>query len=473
MTKTECKKFFKGKKITIMGLGLLGRGVGDAVFLAEYGASLIVTDLKTSTELQLSLKKLRMFKNVAFVLGEHRLENFCGRDFILKAAGVPLDSPYIAYARKNGVPIEMDASLFARLMPPGVKIIGVTGTRGKSTTTALIYEILKKSFGPKKVFLGGNIKNTATLPLLLKVKKGDYVVMELDSWQLQGFGEAKISPHVAVFTTFFPDHMNYYKGNLDIYFKDKTNIFSNQKKGDILVVGLQAAERVSSENPPVSPIVARAADLPVGWKVKIPGEHNLANISCAVAAARALRIPLSVIKKNIESFKGLPNRLEYLRTIRGIKIYNDNFATTPEATVAALKALNSKSRIANSKSQKNIILIMGGADKGLDMSGLMAEIPKYCKAVILLPGTGTDKLRIMKHESGIMKREKEIEFIIHNSKFVIHGAIAKNLEAAIKNALAFAQKGDIVLFSPAFASFGMFKNEYDRGEQFVRLVKKL
>src|SRR3989344_594840 len=151
--------FFKGKKVTLMGLGLLGRGVGDAEFLARYGAGLIVTDLKSAEELKSSLERLKGFSNITYHLGGHQLEDFHDRDFILKAAGVPLDSPFIAEARKAGVSIEMDASLFAKLAPAGVTLIGVTGTRGKSTTAALIYEILKAA--GKRAFLGGNIKDTA------------------------------------------------------------------------------------------------------------------------------------------------------------------------------------------------------------------------------------------------------------------------------------------------------------------------
>ncbi|MBT3729983.1 hypothetical protein HOG29_01355 [bacterium] len=168
--------YFKDKKITVMGLGLLGRGVGDVEFLAQNGADLIVTDLKTKKQLQVSLDRLKKFKKIKYVLGKHRLEDFKDRDMILKSAGVPLDSIYIKEAKKNKIPVEMSASLVAKLSD--AKIIGITGTRGKSTVTQMIYEILKAS--KKKVFLGGNVRGIATLPLLESTKKGDYIVMELD-----------------------------------------------------------------------------------------------------------------------------------------------------------------------------------------------------------------------------------------------------------------------------------------------------
>lgn len=236
------KDYFKGKKITIIGLGILGRGVGDAEFLAKNGADLIVTDLKNKKELKVSLNRLKKFKNIKYILKKHRIQDFRNKDMILKSAGVPLDSIYIKEAKKNKILIEMSASLFAKLSD--ATIIGVTGTRGKSTVTHIIYEILKSRvaldktrkglpFTRRRVFLGGNVKGISTLALLGKVNPpagGDIVIMELDSWQLQEFGESKISPHISVFTNLLADHMNYYKGNMAKYFKDKTNIYKYQKK---------------------------------------------------------------------------------------------------------------------------------------------------------------------------------------------------------------------------------------------------
>lgn len=430
-----------------MGLGLLGRTLQDALFLLECGAELIITDLKMADDLKTSLEKLKGYENVRYTLGEHRLEDFKDRDFILKNPGVPLDSPFIAEARKNGIVIEMGASLFAKLAPAGVTLVGVTGTRGKTTTTVLIYEILKKAFGDSRVFLGGNIRDTATLPLLAKVKAGDYVVLELDSWQLQGFGEAKISPHVAVFTTFFDDHLNYYKGDRKAYFGDKAEIFRHQKATDFIVAGEGVAEMVTAEKPKGKLVIARASDVPASWEPKIIGEHNKLNIACARAAALALNISDDVIQKAVEGFGGVEGRLQLLRAVRDITIYNDNNSTTPEATIAALRALGALSK------EKNIIVIMGGSDKGLDMRALTAEVPKYCKAVILLKETGSEML-VFPTSVSVTKKD--------------------TLKECVDEAMRLAKKGDVILFSPAFASFGKwFKNEYDRNDQFVALIQEL
>lgn len=421
-----------------MGLGLLGRGVGDVAFLAECGADLIVTDLKTKTELKESLNKLKKFKNIKYVLGEHRLEDFRDRDFILKAAGVPLDSIYIAEAKKNNIPVEMSASLFAKLVK--IPIIGITGTRGKSTVTHLLHHILKED--KKDVLLGGNVKGVSTLSLLKKVKKDSIALFELDSWQLQGFGDSRMSPQISIFTTFLDDHLAYYKNDRNQYFEDKANIFKYQNKNDMLIVGKQASpfvEKISGKIS-VKPIVA--PEKINGFNSKLIGAHNDYNIALAVTAARILGVKDSIIKKAVKSFKGIEGRLELIKEIKGVKYYNDTTATTPDATVAALKALGKKS--------KNIILIAGGSDKNLDMSNFINTTKDFCKKVILLSGSGTAKI-----------------------KSLIEAEEFDNLRKAVDSARHLERRGDVVLLSPAFASFGMFKNEYDRGEQFNKIVKKL
>ena len=223
----QFKKYTKNKKVTVMGLGLLGRGIGVVKFLAECGADLIVTDLKTEEQLASALKPLAKYKNIKYVLGEHRLADFANRDLIIRAANVPMDSIFLAEARKNNIPIEQDASLFVKFVKlhlPKVKIVGVTGTRGKTTVTMLLADILKSAFGDQNVHLGGNIRGLATLPLVKKIKDTDTVLMELDSWQLNSFSpsvrglsggpEEGISPHVSVFTNLLVDHQNYYKNSM-------------------------------------------------------------------------------------------------------------------------------------------------------------------------------------------------------------------------------------------------------------------
>ncbi len=433
---------FCDMNVTVMGLGLLGRGVGDTRFLAEHGANIIVTDLKSYDELIESVVQLKSFPNIRFVLGEHRFEDFRNRNLILKSAGVPIDSPYIAEAKKHHIPVRMSADIFAEIAR--VPVIGITGTRGKSTVAHLTYAILRAANIP--TVLGGNVRGVSTLALLSEITSSYTAVLELDSWQCQGFGEAKISPHIAVITTFFPDHLNYYKGNIDTYLADKANIFINQKSNDTLILGSQAANLIEEQyNMRINAktIVTDITDLPSEWKVFMPGKHNRYNAALALAASRAIGIKDIVSRNVIEQFVGVPGRLEIIREVNGIKIYNDTTATTPEATLAAISALNNKPR-------KNIILIMGGADKGLNMSVLISKLIEM-KRVILISGTGTQ--RIISEFSDL--------------------PVFNNLSLAVADAFKHAESGDIILFSPAFASFGMFKNEFDRGEQFNKIAKVL
>ena len=448
------KDFFKNKKITVLGVGILGRGVGDVRFFAECGADILVTDLKNREELRGSLNALKEYKNITYVLGEHRLADFKDKDLVIKAAGVPLDSPFVAEARKNKIPVEMSTALFVKLLPPDVFIVGVTGTRGKSTVAHLIFHILQKA--GKRVFLGGNVAGVSTLELLKKVRSRDGVVLELDSWQLQGFGEAKISPHTAVFTNFLDDHLNYYESDRSRYLDDKANIFKFQREENTIILGKQCAALIQEKYPNIKStiVIADKKDIPQNWKITLPGEHNKDNAACAIAVAHALGVSDGVIQQALTDFNGVSGRLELISEIKGVKIYNDTTATTPDATMAALKALSS--RLGSGQNQNNrIVLILGGSDKGLDMSKLAEEIPKYCKTVILLPGTGTDNFRFK--ISDLRLKNIIIE--------------TKTLKEAVVKGIGVAKSGDILLFSPAFASFGLFKNEFDRGDQFNEMVQ--
>lgn len=426
-----------------MGLGLLGRGVGDARYLAEQGAELIVTDMKSAKDLASSLAELSDFPNITFVLGEHRLEDFRGRDFILKAASVPLDSPFIEEAKKEGTPIKMSASWFMELS--GLSVIGVTGTRGKSTVTHMLERILTRA--GKKILLGGNVRGVSTLSLLDEATPEHTALLELDSWQLQGFGDAHTSPQLSIFTTFYPDHLTYYKNDIDAYLADKAHIFLYQKPEDTLILGEQMAftaietygEKIASH------IVVVGEDvLPAGWQLLVPGDHNRANAALALAAARVEGVSDEISREALESFLGIPGRLELIALEQGISFYNDTNSTTPEATIVALHALSEETA-------KGIVLIMGGHDKGLDMTNLLELVGETTKHVSLLAGTGTERIKNELPDAPVFD----------------------TLEAAVQDALAHADVGDVILMSPAFASFGMFKNEYDRGDQFNAIVRAL
>jgi len=437
---SEYKEYFKGKKITVMGLGLLGRGLGDALFLAECGAELIVTDLKSAADLEESAAILRPYPNVTLVLGEHRTQDFENRDFILVAAGVPQKSEYVAHAKKYNVPLRMSGALLAQLS--GLPVIGVTGTRGKSTVTHMIFYTLQQA--GKRALLGGNVRNVSNLQLLNQAAAADLLVLELDSWQLQGFGWLELSPHIAVFTNLMPDHLNYYE-NMDAYFNDKANIYHFQKPGDILIVDEPTAlEWIVRRPAPFGQKIV--GELPEGIQLQIPGEHNRQNAALAAEALRAYGLSEEGIKNGLESFSGVEGRLQYVRAVGEVEIYNDNNATTPNATSVALKAVSKG---------KNVVLICGGSDKGVELDVLIASMKDTVKHVVLYSGTGTEVLK------GVLP--SEIPYVEHET-----------LKECVHAALAVAAPGDVVLFSPAFASFGKeFKNEYDRNDQFLAIIKNI
>ncbi len=476
-----------------MGLGLLGGALNDIRYLANHGAELLVTDLKTREELKPSLAKLRKYKKIKFVLGKHRREDFHNTDMILQPGNVPIDSPYLAEAHKHHIPIFVSESLFAKYAEEAM-MIGITGTRGKSTVTQLIYEILKLNYdlglnqsaksrliGQKgflgKPFLGGNVKNVSTLALLDQVKAGDIVVMELDSWALRGMGDIKKSPHIAVFTNLMVDHQNFYgstklttgKNGMDLYFADKANIFLNQIAGDYLVCGRGVFKLIQRKYKRFSSqaVAPDARVVPKNWKIKLLGEHNRLNIAYAVTVARILDVPEKIIKKVVEDFKGVPGRLELIREIRGIKYYNDTTATTPDGVLAAIKALKPTLKGAlkpsgeGSGKEGGIVLISGGTDKELEYKAYSQEVSKVVKALILFKGTATEKIL------------KELRKTHYERRIKMPLEIIESMKNAMNFAKKYAQKGDIVLLSPGAASFEIFQNEFDRGEQFNVLVKKI
>lgn len=435
---SPAQAFFGGKRVTVLGLGLLGRGAGDAAFIAQSGGIVTVTDVKSREQLAASVERLAGL-NVLFHLGGHERSDFTNADMVIKAAGVRLDSQEVAAAREAGVPVYMSTALFARFARDvGARIVGVTGTRGKSTVTHLIAHVLTKA--GRRVHLGGNVRGVSTLALTPEIREGDVCVLELDSWQLQGFGDLGISPDVAVFTNLMPDHQNYYP-DMETYFNDKANIFRAQHPRDVLVCGTTIAPQIREASPPIEPQVPQ--ELPVEWQLRIPGTHNRENAALAAAALRGLGVAETEIREGLETFEGVEGRLQFVREVRGVKIYNDNNATTPEATIAALRALDDGTR--------RIILIMGGADKGLEVGNLLYQIAGACKRVILLAGSGTDRVAPLMQDYSLYD-----EF-----------------ESAVREAFASASEGDVVLLSPAFASFGIFANEYERNDRFLAVVRSL
>jgi len=435
---------FKDKKVLILGLGLLGRGVKDALFFAEAGARVTVTDLKTKEQLKESIKQLQPY-NIKYTLGKHSEEDILDTDLIIRNAGVPANSPFLQLAYAKKINVDMDESLFAQYCP--CPIIGITGTRGKSTTTTLIYSILKKLYTKGQVYLAGNIQGEATLPLIKVIKPNDLVVLELSSWQLQGFAPKKISPHIAVFTNIYEDHLNSYP-NMEAYICDKKNIYAFQKKSDYCVMNKDNAYTAKLAAEVRAKLIwFSEKDLGKDWVLTMLGKHNRENAAAALAFSTIFKLPFDKVKEIITTFPGLEHRLEFVTKINDVTFINDTTSTTPVAGKKALESIKAPT-----------ILIAGGATKNLNQKLFAQAIAKKVKAVILLDGTATNEL--------------EEQIIKAGGAEKISGRY-NNFAEAIKHAYAISLPGDTVLLSPGCASFGLFVNEFDRGLQFKKIVNQL
>lgn len=452
-----------------MGLGLHGGSIGTIRFLHSSGAKLTVTDLKSKDELKPSLDKLSDLKNINYVLGQHRPEDFTGADMIIKNPIVPWSNKYIKLALEKNIPVEIDSSLFFQFCRN--PIIGVTGTKGKTTTATLIYEILKTGGKiPVKVGIG----QTSVLDKLNDLKADSIVIFELSSWRLSALGRCKLSPHVSVLTNIYPDHLNYYK-NIEAYIKDKKHIYLNQTANDYCIINWDD-EILNKLEPEIkSQIIkysknrisrGRSVFIDQGIiylnngidekkvleikEIKIRGEHNLGNILAGIGAAYAAGVSLGDIHSAILSFKGIPHRLELVRELGGITYYNDTAATMPESAVFGIKSF-----------EQPIILICGGADKNLDMAPLARAIHENAKGVVFLKGAATDKI-IAEIRKILPEDERDKKF-----------TVVETMDKAVEVARIATEAGDVVLLSPGAASFGLFANEFDRGNKFKEAVNKL
>lgn len=423
----------KNEKILLLGLGLHGGGVATACWLYKHGAKLIVSDLRSPNILKPSLAKLKYCRGIRFVLGKHREQDVRWADIVVQNPGVAKESPYIKLAKKLGKPVVNEATLFFDHCP--CPIIGVTGTRGKSTTASWIAALLGTV--NKKTVLAGNIRTQAMLEVVDKLTPKNLVVLELSSWQLEGLAAVKKAPHVAVVTNLYPDHLNRYRSLAD-YYRSKKEIFRFQTKNDFLVLnGSQPQLRSWAKQ-------AKGAVLFFNAKNNTPGAQNAA---AASAVARLYKVKAAAIKKFLQSPPGLPGRQEIVAQKRGVTFVNDTTATTPVACLAALRRFGS--------SQGRILLLAGGADKGLDYKDWGQGVKKYCHEVWLLKGNASDKM------ARALPGFKNIHLNY------------TNLGGAVREAFDLSVKGDIILLSPGAASFNLWNHEFERGEEFEKSVRRL
>jgi len=448
--------------ILVFGLGLNEGGVGSARFFAKKGYNIRVTDLKSADILKPSLDQLNDFPDIEYTLEEHKFEDLDWADLVIKNPAVKPGNKYIEYAIKNGKRVETDMGIFFNYVKPS-QIIGVTGTKGKSTTATLIHEVLKhqgvnsahiqgvsgRHTGKNDIILAGNI-GKSVLDIVEHIKPETLVVLEISSFQLEAFNEVKVSPKWAVITNIYPDHLNYYK-TMDEYIIAKKIVAKYQKGTDFLFI--RKADRVV-DNPDflkdIKSQVIRFSldDLPSDFQPALQGKHNLENIAAAFEVSKVFEIPEEEALKTLSNFKGVEFRMQLIKEYDGIKIYNDSAATSPEAAIAAMKTLPGS------------IVITGGMNKNMDYEDYAKVLGESAKEVFFLEGDVTGPILLPLRE------------VIKKGNLKTHGPYS-NLEKLLGDAKKVAKSGDTILFSPGATSFNLFQNEFDRGRKFNEALEKI
>jgi UDP-N-acetylmuramoylalanine--D-glutamate ligase len=400
-----------------------------------------IADKDKNCKLQIKNQKS---KKIKWYLGKNYLKALKDYDVIIKSPGIPIHLPEVERAFREGKITSQTEIFFENYKG---KIVGITGTKGKSTTASLIYKVLKE--GRLKVRLAGNI-GKPVLNYLTPSSENEIFVYELSSHQLYNL---KVSPHVAVFLNVYPEHLDYYK-DFKEYLMAKANITLWQRKNDFLIYNFkdknirEIVKKSKAKKIPIKDYSNVLKDIGIK-KTPFYGEFYGINIACAIEVGKIFGVEKEKIKTAIEKFKPLPHRLEYVGKFKGIEFFNDSLSTIPQTTIAALNSLGNRVQT----------LILGGYDRGLDFKELAKEILKRkIENLILFPTTGE-------------KIWREILSLVKDDSQVPKATLVQNMKDAVKIAFEITKKNKICLLSPASPSFGLFKDYKERGNLFKRYVK--
>ena len=456
------KTSWTGKRVTVMGLGLHTGGVETVKYFAARGAKVLVTDLRPAEQLRESVAAVKG-QNVSFRLGGHVKRDFTEADLVIANPAVHPSNPLLAAARRARVPVDAEMNFVFRASR--APIVGITGSNGKSTTTALIAHLLEAS--GKRVRLGGNI-GRALLNVAETLTPREIAVLEVSSFQLEYLGRAGLSPHIAVVMNVQPNHLNYHKTMVS-YTLAKRQIVEHQKPGDVAVLNAddwrvrrmakftRARVLYFSVERPVKQGVWLEGDTArfrIGKRsgvirgldrMRLIGLHNRQNACAAVAAALAAGASPRAIEKAIPTFRPLPHRLEVVARRRGVTFVNDSIATNPDSVRAALDCFDG-----------NVILIAGGSRKDIPYTPMLRGIAAKVKLLLLVGQTAKE---IRKAVGRFDKKHPPI---------ILAGTLDRAMDIARKSTVP----GDTVLLSPACASFDQFRNFEERGEKFADLARR-
>ena len=449
----------RGKRTTVVGLGIEGTAL--VRYLVAQEASVTVSDAKLSEALSDALTRIHGLP-VRLSLGENRVEDCLEADVVFVSQGVPLDLPALLAARAHDIPLSSMTRLFMARCP--APIAGITGSAGKTTTTALVGQMFHAAGRPALV--GGNIGVTL-LDKLEDITARHWVVLEISHTQLELAGR---SPNVAAITNISPSHADRYP-DMEQYIALKERIYRFQQASDTLVLNWddpvtrrmaplapgRAAYFSVAEEPPGDGAFLRSGQVTLRWDghetallpttaIKLLGVHNVANVLAACAVAAAAGLPPEALRGAVQEFEGIEHRLEWVRSVDGADYYNDSIATSPERTVAGLRSF-----------QRRIVLLAGGKDKRLPLASWVAEATQRCDGVVLFG------------EAGPLLEEA----LGSNWRGRAPLARVRTLAEAVAAARCIAAPGDVVLLSPGCASFDQYANFEERGQHFKRLVAAL
>ncbi len=458
----EFKEKIKNKKIAVLGIGISNTPL--IKYLSGVDVNITAFDKNDASRLEASLKELEGY-NVKYCLGEEYLKGLKGFDIIFRTPGMRYDLPELAAERERGAEITSEMEVFFDLCP--AQIFAVTGSDGKTTTTTLIYTMLKEE--GYNCWLGGNIG----MPLLSRVediKPADKVVLELSSFQLHTM---KKSPNIAVVTNLSPNHLDVHK-SMEEYVDAKCNIFRHQSKGDKLILNYDNELTRNFAEKAKGDVIffSRTGNIQEGCtvrngmlvlqkggktteavkqdEIRIPGVHNIENYLAAIAAVGEYVSP-ETIKKVAKTFSGVEHRIELVRELKGIKFYNSSIDSSPNRTNAALRVFNQK-----------VILIAGGKDKGIPYDEIGEPIIEKVKLLILIGATAAKIEQAVKAAAQRIGKGADLP-IIRCSTY----------EEVVNKAYENASDGDIVILSPASTSFDMFRNFEERGNLYKKIVMNL
>jgi UDP-N-acetylmuramoylalanine--D-glutamate ligase len=451
----------------VLILGLARQGVALARYLAERGARVVASDQRPAEELAPAVEALPGL-GVELVLGGHPLSLLDGVDLVCLSGGVPPDLPVVREARRRGIPLSNDSHIFMQRCPPGVTVIGITGSAGKTTTTTLLGRMLQAqpqaepAAAAGRTWVGGNIGNPLIADLD-RMQPGDRAVMELSSFQLELM---TLGPHIAAVLNLTPNHLDRH-GSMAAYTAAKSNILRYQPPGGVAVLsaddpgarGLAPLARgplawFSRQAPVEQGAFLRGDRLMLRWQgrqqavagledVALRGDHNLLNVLAAIALAGAAGAPPEAMRLGLRGFNGVPHRLEFVAERGGARWYNDSIASAPERVLAALRAFD-----------EPLVLLLGGRDKRLPWAPLAQQVRQRARHSLVF-GEAAPLIERALAEAGLPPE-----------RFTR----CDNLAQAVAAAGRVARPGDVVLLSPGCTSFDEFRDFEERGEAFRRLV---